>query len=223
MLKMMRQRAKYFYFLFFIVILSFIGWGVGRVDNEGNANIVAEVGKYRIPAEEYWRTYDRIFKFYSDIYKEKFDETMQKSLNLKQGVLDSLIENRVLLIAAKDNGITVSDEELNESIINEPAFMKDGVFNSDVYQNRLRLNRLSPEMYEAAKREELTVEKMKRMIELSAPVPSEELAKVSAQDDQTAKALRDAMLNSARANAVKAYVEGLKKGIKIKIYSERLS
>ncbi len=223
MLRVMRQHAKYFYVLFFIVILSFIFWGVGTVDKSSDTNIVAEVGSYKIPAEEYWRAYDRIFKFYSEIYKEKFDETMQKSLKLKEGVLNSLIENRVLLIAAKENGITVSDEELNEAVMNEPAFMKDGVFNSDVYQNRLRLNRLTPEMYETAKRQDLIVEKMKRMIELSAPVPTEELAKVSAQDEQTAKAMQDAMLNNARASAIKAYVEGLKKGIKIKIYSERLS
>jgi len=129
----------------------------------------------------------------------------------------------VLLIAAKDNGITVSDAELNEAIKNEPAFMKDGVFDNDIYQNRLRLNRLTPEAYEAAKREDLIVEKMKRMIELSAPVPPEEPTNIAAQDDQAAKSLREAMVNNARASAVKAYVEGLKKGLKIKIYPERLS
>jgi hypothetical protein len=219
----MRQHAKYFYVLFFIVILSFVFWGVGTVDKSGDTNIVAEVGSYKIPAEEYWRSYDRIFKFYREIYKDKFDEEMQKKLNLKEGVLNSLIENRVLLIAAKDNGIAVSDAELNEAIKNEPAFMKDGVFDNEIYQNRLRLNRLTPEAYEAAKREDLAVEKMKRMIELSALAPPVESAKVPAQDDQTAKALREAMINSARANAVRAYVEGLKKGMKIKIFSERLS
>jgi len=223
MLKAMRQHAKYFYVLFFIVILSFIFWGVGTVDKSGDTNIVAEVGGYKIPAEEYWQSYDRIYKFYREIYKEKFDEAMQKSLNLKEGVLNSLIDNRVLLIAAKDNGITVSDAELNEAIKNEPAFMKDGVFDSDIYQNRLRLNRLTPEAYEAAKREDLIVEKMKRMIELSAPVPPEEPTNIAAQDDQAAKSLREAMVNNARASAVKAYVEGLKKGLKIKIYPERLS
>ncbi|MGE5300778.1 MAG: SurA N-terminal domain-containing protein [Acidobacteriota bacterium] len=223
MLRAMRQHAKYFYVLFFIVILSFIFWGVGTVDKSGDTNIVAEVGGYKIPTEEYWQSYDRIYKFYREIYKEKFDEAMQKSLNLKEGVLNSLIENRVLLIAAKDNGITVSDAELNEAIKNEPAFMKGGVFDNDIYQNRLRLNRLTPEAYEAAKREDLIVEKMKRMIELSAPVPPEEPTNVAAQDDQAAKAFRETAVNSARANAVRAYVEGLKKGLKIKIYPERLS
>src|SRR4030067_1501370 len=132
MLKMMRHHAKYFYVLFFIVILSFLFWGVGTVDKASSGGIVAEVGKQKITQEEYYRAYDNAFKFYRDLYKEKFDEEMQKKLNLKDTVLDSLIGNRVLLLAAAENGIRGSDEELNDAIIKEPAFMKNGVFDSQI-------------------------------------------------------------------------------------------
>jgi parvulin-like peptidyl-prolyl isomerase len=222
MLKAMRHNAKYFYVLFFIVILSFIFWGVGTVDKSADTNIVAEIDGYKISAREYWDSYDRMLRFYRDIYKEKFDEDMQKKLNLKERVLNSLIDNRVLAVAASDNGITVSDAELNEAIKSEPAFMRNGAFDSEVYRNRLNLNRLTPETYEAAKRQELIAEKMRRLIELSAPVPAEALANASAKDDQSSKALREAMLNSARAAAVQSYIDGLKKGLKLKIYSDRL-
>ena len=223
MLKAMRHHAKYFYVLFFIVILSFIFWGVGTVDKSDRGNIVAEVGKYKITGEEYWRTYDRMFNFYRDMYKEKFDEEMQKKLNLKEGVLNSLVDNRVLLIAAKEGGITVSDEELNEAIKNEQAFMKDGSFDSAIYQNRLRLMRLTPEAYEAAKRQDLILTKMRRLIELSTAIPADELAKISGPDEQTTKALQDAMVQNARATALRAYVEGVKKGMKIKLYPDRIA
>ena len=163
MLKVMRHHAKYFYVLFFIVILSFIFWGVGSVDKTDRRDVVAEVGKYKITGEEYSRTYGRMFDFYRDMYKEKFDEEMQKKLNLKEGVLYSLVNNRVLLIAAKENGITVTDDELNEAIKNEPAFTKNGSFDMEVYQNRLRLMRLTPEAFEAAKKQELILAKMRRL------------------------------------------------------------
>jgi peptidyl-prolyl cis-trans isomerase D len=221
MLKTMRHHAKYFYVLFFIVILSFIFWGVGTVDKSDRSNIVAEVGNYKITGEEYWRTYDRMFNFYRDMYKDKFDEEMQKKLNLKAGVLNSLVDNRVLLISAKENGMTVTDDELNEAIRNEPAFAKNGSFDSEVYQNRLRLMRLTPEAYEAAKRQELMLAKMRRLVELSVSVPSE-LAKISGSDEQTAKALRDAMVENAKANALRSYVEGIKRGMKIKLYTDRI-
>lgn len=223
MLKVMRHHAKYFYVLFFIVILSFIFWGVGTVDKSDGSRVVAEVGKYKITGEEYWRTYDRVFNFYRDMYKEKFDQEMQKKLNLKEGVLNSLVDNRVLLIAAKEGGITVSDEELNEAIKNEQAFMKDGSFDSAIYQNRLRLMRLTPEAYEAAKRQDLILTKMRRLIELSTAIPADELAKTSGPDEQTTKALQDAMVQNARATALRAYVEGVKKGMKIKLYPDRIA
>ena len=223
MLKVMRHHAKYFYVLFFIVILSFIFWGVGTVDKSDRSNIVAEVGRYKITGEEYWRTYDRMFNFYRDMYKDKFDEEMQKKLKLKEGVLNSLVDTRVLLIAAKENGITVTDDELNEAIKNEPAFMKNGSFDSEVYQNRLRLMRLTPEAYETAKRQDLVLTRMRRLVELSASIPSDELAKISASDDQNTKALQDAMIENAKATALRAYVEGMKRGLKIKIYTDRIS
>lgn len=222
MLKIMRHHAKYFYVLFFIVILSFLFWGVGTVDKTSSGGIVAEVGKQKITQEEFYRAYDNAFKFYKDLYKEKFDEEMQKKLKLKDTVLDSLIGNRVLLIAAAENGIKVSDEELNEAIVIEPAFMKNGVFDSEVYQNTLRLSRIAPETYESMKRQELTLNKITRLIELSAAPPVIDLENVTA-DEQTLKSLKDAMMNDAKDKAVKAYIAGYKRSLKIKEYRQLIS
>ena len=222
MLKMMRHHAKYFYVLFFVVILSFLFWGVGDVDKTSSGGIVAEVGKQKITQEEYYRAYDNAFKFYRNLYKEKFDEEMQKKLNLKDSVLDSLIGNRVLLLAAEENGIEVSDEELNEAITNEPAFMRNGVFESEVYQKTLRLSRMTPEVYEPMKRQELVIAKMSRLIELSANPPVMDLSGISA-DDQTLKAMKDALLNDARDKAVKSYINAYKKSLKVKEYRQLIS
>lgn len=222
MLKAMRHHAKYFYVLFFIVILSFIFWGVGTVDKTEKGSIVAEVDHLKISGEEYWKAYDRTFGFYKEIYKEKFDEEMQKKLNLKENVLNSLVESKVLLLAAKKDGIAVSDDELNEAIRNEPAFMTNGAFDRDVYMNRLRLNRLTPEAYESAKRQEMTINRMRSIIELGATLPEADLAKLSG-DEQTVKQIRDAMVNSAKEKVLKSYVEGLKKGMKIKINKDVMS
>ncbi len=218
MLKMMRKHAKYFYVLFFIVILSFIFWGVGTVDKTGKGEVVAEVGRYKIMADEYWRTYDRVFRFYREIYKEKFDEEMEKKMNLKENVLDSMINEQVLLIAAKEADIGISDEELQESITHEPAFMKNGVFDKDIYLNRLRLNRITPEAYESSKRQELTLKKIRRLIELSVDISdiNSKLEQVSG-DNQAVKMLTEQMLNDRKQKAAKSYIEGLKKQIKIKI------
>lgn len=223
MLKMMRRHAKYFYVLFFIVILSFIFWGIGTVDKTGG-RIVAEVGRYKITAEEYWRTYENAYRFYREIYRDKFDEEMEKKMNLKEKVLDSMIQEKILLIATKDAGIGVSDEELHDAITHEPVFMRNGVFDKTIYLNRLRLNRITVEEYENSKRRELTLNKMRRLIELSVDMPdiNSDLKKLSG-DKRSIKMLSEAMLNEKREKAVRSYVEGLKKEIKIKINTQLIS
>lgn len=221
MLKAMRHHAKYMYFLFFIVILSFLFWGVGTDDQSSSAQIVAEVGKHKISALDYGRAYDNYYKFYRDLYKEKFDEEMQKKLNLKDRAIESLVGVTILLIAAEENGIKVSDSELKEAILNEPSFTKNGVFDNEIYQNTLRLSRLTPGVYEAGKREELIIQKMSRLIQTAANTPDAGFDAVSA-DEQTKNMIRDAMAKDAQEKIVRSYIEGMKKKLKVKINTELL-
>jgi len=216
MLKAMRKHAKYFYVLFFIIIITFVFWGVGTVDKTGSVEVVAEVGQHKITVEEYWKAYDSRFRFYKEVYKDAFNEKMQK--DLKEKVLDSLMDEKVLLIASKEAGISVSDEELQDSISSERAFLKNGVFDRDVYINRLRLNRITPEVFENMKRQELTFEKMRRLVELSvdAKVLDIQLPQPSG-NEQAADMIRQAMMGDKKGKAVKSFIEGYKKSLKIKI------
>jgi len=224
MLKVMRKHAKYFYVLFFIVILSFLFWGIGTVDKNDGGEILAEVGKYKITTQEYWKNYENIYRFYREIYREKFDEDMEKKMNLRGKVLDSMIDEKVLLTAAKQAGISVSNDELHEAITHEPAFMRDGIFDNNIYLNRLRLNRITVEEYERAKQQELVLMKMKLLIELSVDVPdiSTELKQLPS-DENAMKMLSDTLLNQRKEMAVRSYIEGFKKKIKIKINTKLIS
>jgi len=225
MLKGMRKNARYFYVLFFIVILSFIFWGVGTVDKTGGVEILAEFVKYKITTEEYWKTYDRIYRFYREIYKDQFNEEMEKKMNLKDNVLNSMVNERVLLTAAQKVGIKIGDEELQDAITHEQAFMKNGVFDKDVYVNRLRLNRITPEEFERSQRQELILSKMRRLVELSVDIPDSadlQLPRESS-NEQALKMISQAKLNDIREKALNSYIEGLKKEIKIKVNKKLLS
>ena len=221
MLRAMRKHAKFFYVLFFMIIISFIFWGVGTVD-KSTAVPVAEIGKEKITVEEYGRAYDRAVGFYRDIYKEKFNDEMEKKLKLRENVLDSLIDERVLLIAARSIGTTVSDEELEEAIKNEPGFTRNGVFDREIYMRVLQLNRLTPEYFENIKRYELTLLKITRLIGEAFDLADDEMRQITG-DEQTAKAFRQALLFDKRQKAVKSYVEGMKKQIKIKVNTHLIS
>lgn len=221
MLQFMRKHAKYFYVFFFLIIISFIFFYVGPIDKSTTVP-VAEIGKEKITLEEYWKTYERARDFYRDIYKEKFDEELEKKLKLREKVLDSLIEEKVLLLAAKDLGIKVKDEELEEAITHEQAFTRNGVFDREIYLRTLQLNRITPELFENAKRQELTLIKMKRLIGESVDLTDSEIKQVTG-DEQTIMALRQAVLLDKREKAIKSYVDGLKKQMKIKINAQLIS
>lgn len=220
MLKAMRKHAKFFYILFFIIILSFIFWGVGTVDKSTSVPI-AEVGKEKISVEEYWTSYDRAREFYRNISKGSFTEEMEKNLNLKQRVLDSLIDDLVLMTEAKKAGIRVSDAELEEAIVNDPSFMREGHFNKDVYIRTLQLNRMTPDHFEFLKRRELALNKMRRLIGESVDVLDVDIPQIPG-NEQAMNSMRQSVLNEMRDRAVKSYIEGLRKQVKIKINQQLL-
>jgi parvulin-like peptidyl-prolyl isomerase len=221
MLKAMRKHAKFFYVLFFIIILSFIFWGVGTVDKSTSVT-VAEIEKEKISLEEYWLAYDRAREFYRNISQGTLTEEMEKKLNLKQKVLDALVDERVLLAEARKTGIQVTDAELEEAIVNEPSFIRDGKFNKEVYTRTLQLNRLTPESFEAMKRKELVLTRMRRLIGEAVDVTDVDMKQIPG-NEQAISSMRQTMLFQMRDSATKSYVEGLKKQLKIKINQQLIS
>ncbi|MEJ2314441.1 MAG: SurA N-terminal domain-containing protein, partial [Nitrospirota bacterium] len=161
MLKHMRKHAKYFYALFVIVILSFIFWGTGKVGKDSENLPLAQIGDETITVQEYWRTNEEIASLYRDVYGSEFDA---EAMDLKDQVLKTMIQERLLLIAAREAGMTVSDKELEEAIVNDPAFTRDGAFNKDVYRNSLNIYRMSASQYETLKRRDLLLQKMRRLV-----------------------------------------------------------
>ncbi|NLI30325.1 MAG: hypothetical protein GX423_09630 [Nitrospiraceae bacterium] len=219
MLQGMRKHARYFYVLFIIVILSFIFWGVGPLDKPTELT-VAEVGKEKITIEEYWRTYENARTMYRQIFRDQFNEELEKKLNLKEAVLESIINERVMLAAAADMGITVSDLEVQDAILSNPQFKRDGVFKKEVYFRTLELNRMTPEQFERSTRQQMAVSKLKSIIWASVDgIPSEV---TPGGDTQKAQELSRS-LSAKRDLALKSFIEAAKASMQIKVNRERIS
>lgn len=218
MLKLMRQHAKYFYVLFFIVILSFIFWGTGTVDQNA-AEPLATIGEEVVTVQEFWRTYENMADLYRDIYGAEFDP---EEMDLKQVVLNTLIEERLLLAAAREAGITVTDRELEDAIVNNPAFMRGGAFDREVYKNTLRLNGLTVAQYETNKRGELMLAKMRRLIQESVALTPQDVRGFPA-GDETYKSLRETLLEAKKSAAVRAFVSGMMRRIPVTVNQQLIS
>lgn len=160
MIKTLRKNAKYFYFLFFLVIITFVFWGVGTVDKP-TVQYVAEVDGQKISAERFWRNYEEIRRFYREVFKDKADEVEK---GLKEKVLEDLINEEVLLWLAKKYDIEATDKEVQDVIIHDPRFMRNGIFQRDIYFQILKLNRLNPAQYEALLKRQITIDKTLQLI-----------------------------------------------------------
>ncbi len=221
MLEGMRKHAKYFYFLFFIVILSFVFWGVGPLDKPTSV-VVAEIGSEKVTVEEFWRAYDNARTMYRDIFKDQFNEEMEKQLNLKEAVLDSIVEERVLLATAADMGLTAADSEVQEIIVTDQRFRRDGAFKKEVYFRTLELNRMSPDQYERMLRRQLALDKLKRLVWASVDVTPLDVP-AAGGDNPKAMQLQMSVLAAKRDAAMKSFVDAARASLQVKIYRDRIS
>lgn len=216
MLKIMRSHKFFTVFLLsavtIMIIITFVFWGIGPLENPSNM-VVAHIGKEKITQKEYWKSYYIAEDYYRRIYK---DEEEIKKLNLKEMVLNDLIDRKVLMIAADMSAVRVTQEELKKAIMSNPIFQKNGVFQRDVYMRALKLMRMTPREYENALMDELLIDKMSRVIGETTELTTDE-RKILDSIKEGREQLAQAFLSAKQELAIKAYIEGVKRQMKIKI------
>lgn len=199
-------------------------WGFG----EQPGNTVATVGDLAVTRDEFRRAYENMYRFYKEKVPGEFkDET------IKQFVIEQLVDNRLWQMAAKDMGITVSDGDLREMIVQVPEFQKNGAFDPEVYQRLLAANHLTPKVFEEAQAKEILGNKARMFVRDAVALTPSEISEGQAlmtrqPNTDPAKAteakdrvLQD-MLFQKQQRALVAFQESLKGKIPVKIHRELL-
>jgi peptidyl-prolyl cis-trans isomerase D len=139
MLKFMRTHATSWFIkiLLTLIIVVFVLWGMGSIKSK-KETIIATVGGDYITRVEFDRAYHTLFENYKRIFGEQLSPDFLKGLNIKQQVLDQLIDATVEQQEAQKMGLGMGDEELRETIMQNPAFQRDGQFDSYLYEQFLR-------------------------------------------------------------------------------------
>lgn len=221
MIKLLRERMQFLLVItLWVVIIAFVGtiflvWGRGAVNPTGS-NVIATVNGNIIPFDEYKKAYFRAIDTYKKILKDKYTDEMIEKLNLKKTVLNSLIEERIILNTASEMGLIVSNEEVYDIVSSMPAFQKDGKFDPVIYKKVLAANKYSPAGFEKNLKEDILKEKTRRLIKESVGYSEGEMQNIPAQGNV------DALLLQKQEKAYMAYVEGLKEKAKITVYEDKL-
>jgi peptidyl-prolyl cis-trans isomerase D len=156
-----------------LIALTFIWWGVGTY-SERDRNVAATVGGESITMNELSESVANLEKSYREVYGAAFTPEMVKALNLKKQAMDSLIQRKLLLAEAAKMGLSATDEEVQQAIAGIPAFQQNGQFRDDQYRSVLSYNRITPSEFEATKRIEITINKVKDLVSAGALVPETE-------------------------------------------------
>lgn len=222
MLELMRSHKFFSVFLLsaitLVIIITFVFWGIGPRDNPA-AGIVARVENRVITINEYWMAYDSEYRRLKEIYQN--EEEIRK-LDIGERILDNLIDRMVLIMTAERAGVRVSEDEIKNEIMNMPYFQRDGVFDPDIYKRALKLNRLTPTIYEEQLRNDLISAKMSRLIMETVELTEDERGIVEFLKDSNPQMV-EAFLANKGNQARKAYIESIKKMMKIKINRELIS
>ncbi|HEX7928582.1 MAG TPA: SurA N-terminal domain-containing protein [bacterium] len=143
-----------------VIVVSFvITFGYGSLQT--NKEVVAKVGDYEILSNQFNRAYQEQIESLRQRFPDNADVLAQQ-LNLRERVMDELVNRRLLLRAADDMGFRVSESELRDAISGMSGFQVAGKFDFETYKAILRQNNMTPEAFEERRREDLLVQKVQR-------------------------------------------------------------
>lgn len=105
--------------------------------------------------------------------------------SVKQNVLERLVADKLLDQSAAALGLRVSDEQIKNAILNEPAFQTDGKFDNDRYQAILRQLGYQAQTFRDMMRTDMTRTQLVRALITSEFVLPNETNYVAELQDQT--------------------------------------
>jgi len=176
MLELMRKHARSWIMktLLGIIIVVFVFY-FGTVTSEREAQTIANLDGKILAVVDYQKEYGDLLEFYRQRFGPALNEEIIKGLNLRQQAFDNLIFKAIALNKAEELKLTVTDEDVRESILKHPGFQFGGAFDRRLYENALRSNRMTAEQYELRQREMLTIGRLEGLLAVSAKVSDKEM------------------------------------------------
>ena len=165
-------------FVFVVIVLSFVGtiflvWGKG--DSQiGRSDFAAKVNGKKISAEDYQKSYYRLRTVYEQLLGKSFTPEMEKQFGLRKLAIDNLVDTALIRKEAKSMGISVAKNDVTKEIANIPAFQKNGAFDFQVYQDRLKSERMTPAGFEESVKEELLIKKTREKVQAGVVVSDDD-------------------------------------------------
>ena len=218
------RAGKWFtYIIFGLIIISFSLWGVeSYIQNIGRDASMASVDGADISRDEFTNAYRNQVDQMREMLGQNFNPAMVDNPQAKAGVLEGVVNRRLLAATAKKVGLTVTDEQLRKTIEAIPAFQDNGKFSLTRYQTYARNRGMTETMFEEQIRQDGVLQQMRDAITSTAIVSKFQLdgfVKLSEQQREVSRATLapNAFLSQVKIDekAIKAYYDANPERFKI--------
>jgi peptidyl-prolyl cis-trans isomerase D len=169
MLDFMRRHARKWFMkvILGIIIVVFVLY-FGAVGDQREARTLAVLDGNNLVYEHFQREYQDLIELYRRQLGPGLTEAMVRELKIKEQAFDNMIQKAMILRKGAEWSLTVTENELRNSITSDPAFQRNGVFDRGLYEQVLRFNRMTSDEYERMQREMLLLARLEQI--LTGPV-----------------------------------------------------
>lgn len=167
-----------------LIILTFALFGIDQYARGDKVVVVAEVNGEDLTARDFLMLYNRQKSRLEQQFGDMYDQVV-KDEELRDQVMDALVESEVIRQWANDNGMIISDQQLAMTIQSADVFQQDGKFNQKVYEEILMRNGLNVARFEYEQRQFLIENQYKMLTQSSTFATAfevEQLAQLQGQE-----------------------------------------
>ncbi len=164
MLETLRNHARKFYILIWLIVASFIlsiflVWGKGSFNPF--SNWVAKVGSEEITYQDYATLMEKLSQFYR---QQGIAINEEVKRDIKNQALNILISDSINLALAQKAGFTTTTKEMTEVLLSIKEFYENGRFSKEKYINVLKSLGVTPREFEKNLTKEITIKKLQLTI-----------------------------------------------------------
>jgi peptidyl-prolyl cis-trans isomerase D len=157
---------------------------VGDLPNVSITNDVASVGSESISAREFQSAY----RDYVNRMRGQVTPEMMRAFHFERQILDNLVSRYVITVEAKRLGLDVTPAEIEQKILEIPAFRENGAFIGRArYQEILAQNNLTMEDFESRVANEILIDKLRSFITASVAVTDKDAEEEYKRRNEKAK------------------------------------
>ncbi len=160
MFDLVNRRKRIVQIILGLAVLPFLFWGVESYRDMSGESFVAVVDGEEIPRREYEQALRDHHERMRSMLGQNFDSAMFDTFEVRNSVLERLIQQRLLFREAANNGFVVLDSQLVKTIRDIPAFQRDNKFSKQQYEELLQAQGLTPTIFESRVRQELLLQQL---------------------------------------------------------------